>query len=238
MTALSIEMLNRRKLNLGCGHDYREEYINIDLYERHNPDLVANIIELSILPSEYFNEIIAQDVLEHLERNKVPVALAEWSRLLANEGTLRIRVPSLVHMVLNLCHPDNQSIEKADEINHMIFGTQAYSGDYHLTGFNPIILEARLAENGLKICEAKLLYGLVYEVVCRKCEKLFDHKEIVHNLYFKYLRRPADPEGFAYYLKQLKDGTIDVDKFETILTTSAEYEFIQKNPSYLYGHVK
>jgi hypothetical protein len=238
MTALAPEFLNLRKLNLGSGHDYRDGYINVDLYERHNPDLIADITELAMLPSGGYDEIIAQDVLEHLERNKVSAALAEWSRLMAEGGTLRIRVPSLVHMVLALCHPDNKSIEKADEINHMIFGTQAYSGDYHLTGFNTVILEARLAECGLKVCEATLLYGLVYEVLCRKCEKLTDYEEIVHNLYFKHLRRPADPEGCAYYMKQLQEGKIDIDKFESIIIESSEYKFINKNPSYLYGYIK
>ena len=224
MNFLAPEKRQLRKLNLGCGHDLREGYINVDLHERHNPDLVADITNLQNLPSGHFDEIVAQDVLEHLERAKVPIALQEWSRLLANNGTLRIRVPSLVHMEKHLCIPENQTIEKADEIMHMIFGTQAYNGDYHLAGFTPLILKHRLQEAGMLICEAQLLWGLVYEVVGRKCNNLSDAKEIVHNLYYTTLNRPVDPSGLDYFTNALNKNQITIDQFLCTLKSSDEYK--------------
>ncbi|MBK7984892.1 MAG: methyltransferase domain-containing protein [Candidatus Competibacteraceae bacterium] len=59
------------------------------------PDLVADVCELTMLPSGYYEEIIAQDVLEHLPRTSTSKALREWNRLLQVGGRLYLRVPSL-----------------------------------------------------------------------------------------------------------------------------------------------
>jgi hypothetical protein len=64
-----------RKLNVGCGYDRREGYLNVDLHAVHKPDLVADVTHLPMLPSESFDEILAQDVLEHFERAKTAPAL-------------------------------------------------------------------------------------------------------------------------------------------------------------------
>lgn len=230
-----MQGVQSRKLNLGSGHDYREGYINVDLYERHKSDLVADITSLDMLPSGQFDEIVAQDVLEHLERSKVPLALKEWSRLLADNGTIRIRIPSLIHMVLHLCQPENQTIEKADEIMHMIFGTQAYSGDFHLSGFNPVILNARLGEVGLQICDAKILWGLVYEVVGRKCSTLTNPDKIVENAYFNVLHRPADASGLSHFSHELQTKRINVSNLWEQLKASEEFKLLKNRPSYLYN---
>src|SRR6478672_11115968 len=57
-----------RRLNLGCGFDYREGFLNIDLNDFHKPDLVADVRNLHSLPSDFYEELVANDVLEHLER--------------------------------------------------------------------------------------------------------------------------------------------------------------------------
>ncbi|MBO9513995.1 MAG: methyltransferase domain-containing protein [Variovorax sp.] len=85
--------LGPRKLNLGCGFDIRPGYLNVDLHEWHKPDLVADITRLDMLPSGGFDEVVAQDVLEHLERHKVQGALDEWVRLLCEDGVIHIRAP-------------------------------------------------------------------------------------------------------------------------------------------------
>jgi predicted SAM-dependent methyltransferase len=53
------------KLNLGCGFDHRAGYLNVDMHPFTNPDLVADVLDLSMLPAATYDEIIAQDVLEH-----------------------------------------------------------------------------------------------------------------------------------------------------------------------------
>src|ERR1700712_1456951 len=112
-----------RKANLGCGFDKRPGFLNIDLNDFHDPDLVGDVTSLPDLPSGHFEFILAQDVLEHLERGKAPVALSEWSRLLAPEGLRELRLPSLLDLMQMLALPSNRTPDKAAGIMHLMFGT-------------------------------------------------------------------------------------------------------------------
>jgi len=84
------------RINIGCGWDHRDDYLNIDFLEVHNPDLVADVRNLSMLPANHYVEVVAQDVLEHLERAEVDPALVEWARLLKVGGQLVLRVPDVM----------------------------------------------------------------------------------------------------------------------------------------------
>lgn len=79
------------KLNLGCGMDIREGYINVDCAKLGGVDVVY---DLTVLPlpfePESFVEINCQDVLEHFEYMPLVVDLY---RLLKPNGKLFIKVP-------------------------------------------------------------------------------------------------------------------------------------------------
>ena len=225
-----------KRLNLGCGYDIREGYLNVDLHERHGPDLVADITNLEMLPSSVFSEIVAQDVLEHLERHKVQGALNEWSRLLAAGGLLHVRVPSLEHMFRMLCRPENRPAEKAAHVIHLMYGTQAYTGDYHLSGFTAAVLEKHLNDAGLQVCKASILHDWLFDVVARKTDFLFDSREFVHSAYFKVLGRPGDPDGVNHFVKAMEDG-MTREQVLRELDGSHEARFLREKPSYLLGHV-
>jgi SAM-dependent methyltransferase len=134
------------KLNLGCGFDIRPGYLNIDLNEFHSPDLTSDIVRLDNLPSDIYEEILAQDCLEHLKRSNVKLALKEWFRLLRKGGILKIRVPNLLGLLESL--KIENSHDKREWIIQCIFGTQAYNGDYHLSGFTPPLLKSYLLNSG------------------------------------------------------------------------------------------
>ncbi len=102
-----------RKINVGCGYDYRQGYLNVDLHAVYKPDLVADVTHLPIVPDGAFDAIVAQDVLEHFERARTAPALAEWSRLLAPGGVLHVRAPSLLGMFELLARTDRREPAKA-----------------------------------------------------------------------------------------------------------------------------
>ena len=79
------------KLNLGCGSDIKKGWINLDSLELAGVNVVHNL-EKTPLPFEdnFFDEILCQDVLEHLEY--VPL-MKELYRILKPNGQLNIRVP-------------------------------------------------------------------------------------------------------------------------------------------------
>ena len=84
--------MTKKKLNLGCGTDIREGWINLDNFDSKTLDVIHNL-ETFPYPFEdnYFDEIIAINVLEHIE-NPVRV-IEELYRITAKNGKVTIRVP-------------------------------------------------------------------------------------------------------------------------------------------------
>ena len=224
------------RMNLGCGYDLRKGYLNVDLQPKHSPDLVADVTRLPMLPPDHFEEILAQDVLEHLERAHTQPALDEWARLLKPNGVLVIRVPSLLDLFEMLSAPAWREFEKAQEVVHLMYGTQAYTGDFHLTGFTPALLDGYLRRAGLLICEANVRDGWLFDIRARKIGRLESAAEFVHGAYFRILGRPVDPSGLQDHCRALDAGEMTREDLETSLRNSDEGRFLTANPSYLVRH--
>jgi hypothetical protein len=92
-----------KKLNIGCGTDYRQGFINIDGSD--TLDQVDTIIDLSresLLDHFAAGEIeliIANDIVEHLFHWEAVRLLKEFYVLLADGYTARIRVPDVESII-------------------------------------------------------------------------------------------------------------------------------------------
>jgi hypothetical protein len=135
-----------RRLNLGCGFDHRDGYLNVDFQDRHEPDLVADVRQLSMLPTGGYTELLAIDVLEHLPRSATPACLDEWARLLEPGGHIELQVPDVVACGRLLCARD--TVAAHQQLIHQLWGTQAYTGDFHLAGFTDLLLVSELSRAG------------------------------------------------------------------------------------------
>lgn len=82
--------MNLKKLNVGCGNDIRAGYTNLDSAKLPGVDVVHDIEQPFPFDDETFDEIVCQDVLEHVEY--IPV-LKELYRIMKNGGIITIRVP-------------------------------------------------------------------------------------------------------------------------------------------------
>ncbi len=134
------------RLNLGCGFDKRDGYLNVDFQDFHDPDLVADVRDLAALPDGHFSEVMAIDVLEHMERTETAKALAEWHRVLAPGGTLRLQVPDV--LAVGQLLQERDSYEEHELFIHHLYGTQAYTGDFHLAGFTDRLMIELLLDAG------------------------------------------------------------------------------------------
>ena len=130
-----------RKINLGCGFDHKQEYLNVDALDGHKPDLIADVRNLSMLPSDYYEYLYANDVLEHIPRNEFKSTLAEWFRLLVPGGSIYIKTTSIINLAELFKHSYYLDPENEERLIKCLFGTQAYEGDFHLCGFTASYLE-------------------------------------------------------------------------------------------------
>jgi SAM-dependent methyltransferase len=79
------------RLNLGCGHDVRPGYVNLDTAALPGVDVVHDLEDLPLpFADGQFAEIECQDVLEHVDY--VPV-LREVHRILRPGGRVHVRSP-------------------------------------------------------------------------------------------------------------------------------------------------
>ncbi|MBI5358327.1 glycosyltransferase [Candidatus Amesbacteria bacterium] len=83
------------KLNLGCGADIRLGYINVDVIKSRGVDVVCDISQKLPFKDNSIEEIVAQDVLEHLTREQLLSTLSEISRTLKVGGQLFVRIPNI-----------------------------------------------------------------------------------------------------------------------------------------------
>jgi predicted SAM-dependent methyltransferase len=231
-----------RKLNLGCGFDHREGYLNMDMNAWHNPDLLGDIRKIGFLPEQYYEEILAQDVLEHLPRTDTLRTLAHWNRPLKMGGRILIRVPSVQGVADLLRREENQHPAKQEELIQCLFGTQAYTGDFHFTSFTDVLLRHYLEQAGFKTVSIDLMHEWLFDVVGEKVEHIdapavrdfaelkgiARDEDFVNACYREILQRDADEGGKGFYLTSLGNG-MDRQNVIDIMIGSSEYAVIRRS---------
>lgn len=83
------------KLYLGSRDIRPEGFLTVDLDPTHDPDILADVTDLTEIASESVDEICASHILEHIPWPQSYQALAEWARVLRADGLLRVAVPDL-----------------------------------------------------------------------------------------------------------------------------------------------
>lgn len=130
------------KLNLGCGKDILEGWVNIDRYPSDQKVIQGDIRSLDF-PKSTVETIRAIDVLEHVPRAEVLETLKHWNQILVNGGTVEIRCPD----VRKQCELLLDGTWSTATWAHMVFGGQDAIGNFHMAGFDQELLSelARMA---------------------------------------------------------------------------------------------
>lgn len=81
------------KLELGCGHRPTPGYVRVDADPNIEADWTGDCSTVMPWADGTFDEIVAQDVLEHIPYRRTLLALCEWRRLLRPGGRLYLQVP-------------------------------------------------------------------------------------------------------------------------------------------------
>jgi len=140
-----------KKLNLGCGDRKMHGFINVDLREDINPDVVANVTKIH----ESFKDvdlIYACHVLEHFPTKPSvfqPVTWVEtlqsWYKTLKPGGVLRISVPDFKAGCEYYL-----STGDLEAIHALLYGGQKYDFDFHYHCWTFETLEKNLLDIGFR----------------------------------------------------------------------------------------
>ncbi len=166
------------KLNLGCGDDVRDGYVNVDFRETH-PSVMQ--VDLSKFPwpfeTDSADEIMMLDFLEHFPYASTAFILLECFRVLKPDGTVVIQVPDGEHLtrafsmsgaylcnqcggtmgggefsIIEDCRKCGQSVEDvAEAAMRRLYGGQDYVGNYHQTAFTKHSLQIKAKNAGLEL---------------------------------------------------------------------------------------
>lgn len=88
------------KLNLGCGFDHRDGYLNADSFQECKPDVLINIEETPwAFRDNAYQHILLKHVLEHVGQtySSFKAIMQELYRITANQGTIEIHIPHFRH---------------------------------------------------------------------------------------------------------------------------------------------
>ena len=84
------------KINIGGGSKNIDRFINVDFTAHPEVDreVVANILDLSFIPSDSISQIHTNHVIEHLAHSQLLDQLKEYHRILRDGGLLTLRCPN------------------------------------------------------------------------------------------------------------------------------------------------
>lgn len=122
-------------------------------------DYVGDITDLSQFPVEFFEEIYASHVLEHVPQAKMAGTLQGLYRVLMKGGRMMISVPDLDTLCTQFLNQD-LPLETRFQIMRMMFGGQIDASDFHYIGLNLEFLLKYLGDAGFSRAERVRSFGI------------------------------------------------------------------------------
>jgi len=131
------------KLHLGCYEKKIHGFINVDIREEVNPDVIDDVFELTNFKEESADLIYVCHVLEHASYEEADKAFKRWFKILKKGGVLRIAVPDMQSVFEHyIFHKD------LDTLRAFIYGSQKHDYDFHKCGWDETSLTNKLSEIG------------------------------------------------------------------------------------------
>lgn len=133
-------MTDKLKLNLGCGGDYIEGFVNVDQYADHKVDARYDVAKIPY-DDNTVDEIRAFHVIEHFHFLDGQKVLKEWCRVLKPGGRLHLETPDFLESCKEFI---NQTEEGRVHLYGHFFSTAWIPGQTHLFLFTETQLRAQL----------------------------------------------------------------------------------------------
>jgi len=185
----SPQLPGRQKtlVNVGCGpsilvtrtslfQDWRQ--LRVDIEESVQPDIIANLTDLSPIDSGSMDALWSSHCVEHLYQSQVPGALQEFHRVLSDDGFAVILVPDLQAVAERIVadkfdEPIYNSGMGPVSAHDMFYGfgpaiAAGQTSMAHRCGFTPTILVNLLNTTSFAEFAIRRLRSLELLVVARK----------------------------------------------------------------------
>jgi predicted SAM-dependent methyltransferase len=137
------------KLHLGCWHRHIPGWVHVDLCDMPHIDHQHRIDQLPFIADGAAELIYCSHAFEYFDRQQAVAVLAEWHRVLAPGGTLRLAVPDFEALIT--VYQQNGQIEKVLGPLYGRMEIQTPSGAqclYHRTCYDERSLTQLLGEHG------------------------------------------------------------------------------------------
>jgi hypothetical protein len=132
------------RLNIGCGHIPEAGYINVDMRELPNVDVLAEANALPFEPGSV-DEIYSAHLVEHFPQQELQRRLLpHWRNLLKRGGCIRAITPDGEAMLAGV----TQGSYSFEDFREVLFGGQDYEGDFHYNLFTPDSFRRTVEEAG------------------------------------------------------------------------------------------
>lgn len=146
------------KLNLACGKDYMEGYINADISYDVGADIVFDMTKGIPYPENHFNEVLVNNALTQIEKNiDFVTTMNDLWRITKPKGSIFIRVPLAIHEC-SFQDPMDCRRFTDQSFTYMQFNHRRYSQYGLHYGFKPFKVQL-LDNNGrqmtFKLCPKK-----------------------------------------------------------------------------------
>lgn len=159
-----------RKLNLGCGKDYKKGWVNVDFDKNVKADEYFDLAKPFPLKKSGFDYILLQDVLEHFTKEAAKSLLKECRKVLSVRGRIEIRVPDVLQIIKQFKKDPGVMIEFI--YGHVSDSSEFQSHKYGYTvnslkrvlksaGFNPVSVRKETTNT---ICIAEKVNTPIYQI--------------------------------------------------------------------------
>ena len=92
------------KINLGCGQDYKNRWINVDFNKKINADVYCDLTKRLPFKNDYADVIFMDNVIEHIKPDRYFQFLDEIHRICKKGAVIHIYAPHYSGMYA-LKHP-------------------------------------------------------------------------------------------------------------------------------------
>jgi len=120
------------KVNIGCGTDYREGWINTDIRPLPKLEIIMDLEGGIPIRTNTATHIELKDILEHCTYHKAEQILNEVTRIAKRGATIYIQCPDMEVIARKvILNPQNTW----RELSYWTYGAQDYPENLHKTGF-------------------------------------------------------------------------------------------------------